>query len=265
MKKIIKIIDWPILFGISQFLITILFSLLFLMLQKNKYPNYTINEIINSENYALNLSNFLSKYSILIMLIMLIIFVPILLKKYQIYKKTNILTYKNKISTILLGTSLAIILNIIIFRINYIINITDRYNNLNNKRLLVNILSSGILGPIIEELIFRGIVYNRLKEITSIKASMIISTIIFALFHFELSQIFYAFLMGFLFVNIYEFYGNLKASIIAHMSANIVITLFIYNIINFSVINQLIIYIISFVIFIISLKRVNYFKKNTKI
>lgn len=265
MKKIIKIIDWPILFGISQFLITILFSLLFLMLQKNKYPNYTINEIINSENYALNLSNFLSKYSILIMLIMLIIFVPILLKKHQVYKKKNIFNLKNIIITILLGTSLAIILNIIIFRVNIILNITDRYNNLNNERLLISILSSGILGPIIEELIFRGIIYNRLKEITSIKASMIISTIIFALFHFELSQIFYAFLMGYLFVIIYEFYGNLKASIIAHMSANIVITLFIYNIINFSVINQLIIYIISFVIFIILLKRVNYLKKNTKI
>ena len=84
MKKIIKIIDWPILFGISQFLITILFSLLFLMLQKNKYPNFTINEIIDNEDYTLNLSNFLSKHSILIMLIMLIIFVPILLKKYQV-------------------------------------------------------------------------------------------------------------------------------------------------------------------------------------
>ena len=235
MKKIIKIIDWPILFGISQFLITILFSFFFLMLQKNKYPNFTINEIIDSENYTLNLSNFLSKYSVLIMIIILIIFVPILLKKYQIYKKQSSFAFKNKLSTIFLGASLAIILNIIIFRINSIINITDRYNNLNNERLLFSILSSGILGPIIEELIFRGIVYNRLKEITNIKASMIISTIIFALFHFELSQIFYAFLMGYLFVNVYEYYGTLKASIIAHMSANIVVTLFIYSIINLGI------------------------------
>lgn len=249
MKKIIKIIDWPILFGISQFLITILFSLLFLMLQKNKYPNSTVNDIINDDNFILNLSNYLSKYSILIMLIMFIIFAPILLKKYQRYKKNNILNIKDKLLIILLGSSFAMILNLIIFRLNNIYNITDRYNNINNERLLINILSSGILGPIIEELIFRGIVYNRLKEITNIKISMFISTIMFSLFHFELSQIFYAFFMGYLFVNVYDSYKTLKASIIAHMSANVIITLLIYNIINLSVINQLIIYVVSFLIF----------------
>lgn len=262
MKKLIKIVDWPILFGIGQFLITIVFSFIFLLMEQKSNSNMNYDEIINAENFANNLSVFLSNQSIWIIILMVIIFLPVLLKKYKIYINSNDeFNIKNGFLVAVLGSSLALIVNIIIFRLN----ISNRYDNFDNSNLFINILSSGILGPILEELIFRGIVYNRLKQVTNIKKAMFFSSLIFALFHVDFSQICYAFFMGYLFVNIYEKYSSLKLSMIAHMSANIVITLFIAKIVSINVINQLIIYMILSILFVFLLKNCNLFQKKVKI
>lgn len=58
-----------------------------------------------------------------------------------------------------------------------------------SKNLLpfkINVFSlviSLMLAPIVEEIVFRGVVYNRLKIVTSVFASIIISSLLFAFFH----------------------------------------------------------------------------------
>lgn len=84
------------------------------------------------------------------------------------------------------------------------------------------ILGIGILAPLTEELLFRGLVYNRLKEFSPVVMSAVWASLIFALLHGNLVQGIYGFVMGCLFCYVYERYDSLLAPIILHISSNMV-------------------------------------------
>lgn len=78
-----------------------------------------------------------------------------------------------------------------------------------------------ILAPALEELLMRGIVYSRLKDLTgNTKASMLGSAFLFALFHGNVVQGVYAFFLGLLFGYLLEQCRTLWAPILAHSAAN---------------------------------------------
>lgn len=85
----------------------------------------------------------------------------------------------------------------------------------------LQLLGWGILSPIAEELIFRGVIYNRLKLMMKPIAAMLWSALIFAAYHGNLVQGVYAGLCGIMFVWMYERYGSIKAPILAHVAINI--------------------------------------------
>lgn len=142
---------------------------------------------------------------------------------YKNYQKENKLPLNQYFPLISLGISIAVFLNMIIF---LIIKPTTTFS----LPLLITIISSGIVGPIYEEILFRYLLYNRLKNKYSIKKSLLITTIIFALIHLQPIKIIYAFLLG-LIINIsYERNKNILAPTLIHISANtIVIFLYEYN------------------------------------
>jgi membrane protease YdiL (CAAX protease family) len=84
---------------------------------------------------------------------------------------------------------------------------------------IVVLLSSGLLGPIVEELVFRGVVYKRLRKCFGFFASAFFSAIIFGFFHLNMVQFFYAFIMGVIMAFVFERYGIIGSSIM-HMTAN---------------------------------------------
>lgn len=80
----------------------------------------------------------------------------------------------------------------------------------------------GILSPIAEELLFRGLIYRRFKEFTAVIPAMLWASLTFALLHGNLVQGVYAFIIGFILCYVYERYGSVKAPILMHMASNIV-------------------------------------------
>lgn len=75
--------------------------------------------------------------------------------------------------------------------------------------------------PIAEELLMRGILYERMKRLTgNIKWSILGNALLFALFHGNLVQGIYAFCLGLLFAWLKEKYESLWAPILAHAAAN---------------------------------------------
>ncbi|NLZ33824.1 MAG: CPBP family intramembrane metalloprotease [Clostridiales bacterium] len=64
--------------------------------------------------------------------------------------------------------------------------------------MFIVIISVGIIGPFVEELIFRGLIYKTLIKKFSVLWTIIIQAILFGLFHFNLIQSAYATLMGIL-------------------------------------------------------------------
>jgi len=74
--------------------------------------------------------------------------------------------------------------------------------------------------PLLEEFFFRGIFYVRLKELVSAKAAMILSALAFGLYHANLSQGVYGFIMGIFLAWSMERYRTIKAPLIVHIGAN---------------------------------------------
>ena len=85
----------------------------------------------------------------------------------------------------------------------------------------LKIASVGIIIPIQEELMYRGLIYKNIEQrYDHIKAAVISSTV-FAVMHMNLSQGIYAFLMGLVMAFIYQKTKNIYACITFHCSANI--------------------------------------------
>ena len=87
--------------------------------------------------------------------------------------------------------------------------------------LLSRIAASVISAPVLEELLMRGIIYTRIRDVFSgPRAAMLGSALIFGLFHGNVVQGLYAFCLGLFLAQIYESLDSVLPAIIAHGAAN---------------------------------------------
>lgn len=91
---------------------------------------------------------------------------------------------------------------------------------LDNSSIWLSFLIVGIVGPIFEELIFRKLFIDRLMPYGDVVA-IVLPALIFGLFHGNLYQFFYAFLIGIIFSYIYVKTGNISYTILLHMFINL--------------------------------------------
>ena len=83
------------------------------------------------------------------------------------------------------------------------------------------ILVVGIVGPICEELLFRGLLFHRLKDWVRPEAAILVSALLFGIYHGNMVQFLYAACMGVMLAVIYDKTGTLWVSIVAHIAANL--------------------------------------------
>lgn len=86
----------------------------------------------------------------------------------------------------------------------------------------VQLIGMGLITPSVEELIFRGLFYQRLREWIPRGYAVFLTALIFALWHQNPIQALYAFPMGLLLQFFYEKCGSLKAPVLFHMGANLI-------------------------------------------
>ncbi len=89
------------------------------------------------------------------------------------------------------------------------------------KQMWFLILSMGIIAPLAEEIVFRWLIYLRLRDYMRMGAAAVISGLIFGIYHGNLVQAVYASLLGILFAYFMELTGSLWASVLLHVGANI--------------------------------------------
>ena len=82
-----------------------------------------------------------------------------------------------------------------------------------------SLIFAGILSPIIEEMMFRGVMLNKLRRYGD-KVAIITTAILFGLFHANFSQFFYAVALGIVFAYVTLKTGTIKYSIILHIIVN---------------------------------------------
>lgn len=88
-------------------------------------------------------------------------------------------------------------------------------------RIALEILALCVVIPIVEELLYRGIVYGRLRDWLGVKAAVVISAVIFGLVHMNLVQFVYATVFGLLLAWFVEVTEDILGVAVAHMVANL--------------------------------------------
>lgn len=94
-------------------------------------------------------------------------------------------------------------------------------NAIYNSGVAVQFVAAGFTAPIVEELIFRGLIYNRLKDMVNVKWAVILSAVLFGVFHGNWVQAPYAVIIGLVAAFVYEKYKSIIAPILLHMTVNI--------------------------------------------
>lgn len=137
---------------------------------------------------------------------------------------------KLNLSPVGIGVVVSLAISICVLS-NYIIGLSGiaEYDTLFQKSnevifsggLLLQILVVGILVPIMEELLFRIIIYRRVRVVYGIIAGGIGSALLFAVVHGNIAQGIYAFVMGIVIVYLYEKIGSGAVCMLFHIVANL--------------------------------------------
>lgn len=79
--------------------------------------------------------------------------------------------------------------------------------------------------PLVEELLFRGVLFEELNRIVSVKSTIILTALIFGLYHFNILQTPNTFFMGLVLAYVYYKTKTIKAPIIVHLTNNLLATM----------------------------------------
>ena len=91
---------------------------------------------------------------------------------------------------------------------------------LSTGHILINAIGMGIIFPILEELLFRKLLCNKLLPLGE-KQAIVISAVVFGFIHGNIFQFAYSFLIGLVFGYIYVKTGKLIYTIIFHSAINL--------------------------------------------
>lgn len=97
--------------------------------------------------------------------------------------------------------------------------IATELDSMNNNPLLLNIILIAFIPAIVEEITFRGIIYGGYKG-GKTKYAILASALLFGLFHMNINQLSYAFVMAIFFCLIYESTGSILSTIFVHFIFN---------------------------------------------
>ena len=105
--------------------------------------------------------------------------------------------------------------------------LTDMFSNTTQENLLasafwIQLAGLGILVPLAEEVLFRGLMYSRMRRLIGTGPAIFFSAALFALYHGNMIQIIYAFPMALLLCLIYEKGKSLAYPVLFHMGANLI-------------------------------------------
>ena len=130
------------------------------------------------------------------------------------------------VSVLIMGAAVCLALNHLMIYSRLTELLQDGYEEtaslLFQGRLILEIAVAGIIIPVVEELIFRGLAYREMRWYIRPVPAMILSALYFGAVHGNWLQGIYAFIMGMLLAFAYERFHSILAPILIHVGANTV-------------------------------------------
>ena len=164
-----------------------------------------------------------------------LVMIPILCKmiaKDELYRTAKRLTLKtvekpgvvNAILALLMGFGLSTLINILVS----ISGLSDwmyetnpgRYDALSSLPVWAEVILLCLVAPVFEELLFRGLLFRRLRDYVSFLPAALCSAVIFGFVHFDVVTGISAFLIGVMMAWLYEYTGSIFVSMLFHFGFN---------------------------------------------
>ena len=127
------------------------------------------------------------------------------------------------------GAGVSIALNIVIALTNMagkdtaFVEVSDL---ITSNPLIVTIICAGILIPIVEEILFRGLIFNRIKHQYNFLAGLLISSLLFGIYHGNIVQGIYATLLGIFLGFAYHKTKSILIPVFIHMGGNTFVSIY---------------------------------------
>lgn len=121
----------------------------------------------------------------------------------------------------------------ILFSLLHITELSKSFADVAGQQFIVPIwqglLLYGVVSPFAEEIVFRGVIYNRLKKYFPVWIAILTSSVLFGGYHGNLVQGIYGFLLGTVIAWLYEVTGKFRIPVMFHAFANISVFLMTYD------------------------------------
>lgn len=102
---------------------------------------------------------------------------------------------------------------------------SEAYNKVHEMQygvqFAVGLVLYGIISPLAEEAVFRGVLYNRMKRCFNYKIAILVSSLLFGIYHGNLVQAVYGSILGVMIAYFYDQYQSFAAPVLFHAVANI--------------------------------------------
>lgn len=177
-----------------------------------------ISSVIPEKYYTVNVSYILGQMTIIIPAL-----AYVLITKGRIFKELPF--RKIKIENALILIIFAYVCLPIVGFLNSVTmlfstnHVASTVGGLTENPFIINVLMIALLPAFMEEFVFRGIIFNGFRK-SGIFAAIIMSGMCFGMFHMNINQFVYAFLMGCVFALVNEASGSILGSMIMHFMFN---------------------------------------------
>lgn len=128
---------------------------------------------------------------------------------------------------VVFGLSLNFVIEFVLALLREIDSMAPVFKNYNDVSNMIfgggfaaNLIAIGVVGPIFEEILFRGLVFGELRKIAKVRLAIVIQALLFGAYHLNVIQGAYAFVIGLLLGFIYYRSNSIIAPILVHITIN---------------------------------------------
>lgn len=214
-----------------QIIVSFIFSIVILMIKM--FSKMSDIKVMDSDLIVQQAMDEILQYAMLMvgisgLVFLLALWIIFLVRKKKFFKEVSINKFELSwlLPIIIFGASLNVFISGVMAFIplpkGWVDAYVESYNSTESGNTIIAIVVTVLMAPIVEEIIFRGLIYTRLKSGMPIMAAAILSSLIFGLMHGNLIWGSYAFVLGMLLVWVFEKFKSLAANILVHFAFNVV-------------------------------------------
>lgn len=248
-EAIIPLITYYVVFNVAQFLLIFLCDAII-----GRLGNGLQEYILAHAQIMTELVKGLSR------IIGVLPLIPMLKKELAVYERT--VDSVSVFLTVMLSASASLGFNILMTLTGFV-QTSAAYQDVADRQFGLSfgtgLILFGLISPVAEEIVFRGLIFNRMRHWYSTMTAVLASGVLFGVFHGNLVQGVYGGCMGILMAYAYERMHSFTIPCLFHVTANIIVYTLAQNaavqVKLFTMLNCMILFITSAICIIIIEKR----------